>query len=83
MTTFMTTLSLILTLFFTLSLYCFCFCANTFFFVNYDCHISCPPNDGSNNTSLIAMHPNSKETTFVSGILFQTKKHKDELPSDV
>jgi len=48
---FVTTFSLIFTLFFTLSLYCFGFCANTyFFFVNYGCHISCQPNDCSNNT---------------------------------
>jgi len=43
--TFVTTFSFILTLFFTLSLYCFGYRTNTyFFFVNYGCHISCQTN---------------------------------------
>ena len=47
----MTIFSLILTLFFTLSLYCFGFRANAnLFFVNYSCPKSCQPNDCSNNT---------------------------------
>lgn len=51
MISFVTTFSLILISFFTLSLYCFSFCANiNFFFVNYDCHISYQLNDCSNNT---------------------------------
>jgi len=50
----MTTFSLILTLFFTFSLYCFDFCANTyFFFVNDGCPISCQSNGCSNNTPLV------------------------------
>jgi hypothetical protein len=53
LTTFVTTFSFILTLFFALSLYCLDFRVNTyFFFVNYGCLISCPPNGCSNNTPL-------------------------------
>ena len=45
---FAITFSLILTLFFTLSLYCFSFRTNTyFFFINYSFHINC-----SNNSPL-------------------------------
>ena len=52
MTIFVTTLSLILTLFFTLSLYCFGFRANTYFFlVNYGCLINSQLNGCSNNTT--------------------------------
>ena len=48
--TFVITFSLILTLFFTLSLYCFDFHTNTyFFFINDGCHINYQSNSCSNN----------------------------------
>ena len=50
-TTFATTFSHIVTLSFTLSLYCYDFRVNTtFFFVKYGCQISCHQIDCSNNT---------------------------------